>query len=178
MPHDKYCKCLFYQEATQYWVKATIGLPYYAKEGVVEAPAHGRYVPFDKPQDVAAACAILNSSLFYTYFIAYGDCFHLSDTLVSEFPVTHKLLMDDKLIELGHELQLSLGNNAEIKMIRTKDGLEITYAEFYVYKSKPIVDKIDMVLERYYSLTDEELDFIINYAIKYHKSQGEGNDGG
>ena len=29
------------------------------------------------PQTVATICAILNSSLFYVYFIAYGDCFHL-----------------------------------------------------------------------------------------------------
>jgi hypothetical protein len=61
---------IFYQEATQYWVKATVGLPYYAKDGVVGPPAHGRYVYFDNPQTVAAICAMLNSSLFYVYFIS------------------------------------------------------------------------------------------------------------
>ncbi len=33
--------------------------------------------------------------------------------------------------------------------------------------SKPIIDEIDRVLARHYSFTDEELDFIINYDIKY-----------
>ena len=33
--------------------------------------------------------------------------------------------------------------------------------------SKPIIDEIDRVLARHYGFTDEELDFIINYDIKY-----------
>jgi hypothetical protein len=33
--------------------------------------------------------------------------------------------------------------------------------------SKPIVDEIDKVLAKHYGFTDEELDFIINYDIKY-----------
>ncbi len=33
--------------------------------------------------------------------------------------------------------------------------------------SKPILDEIDRVLARHYGFTAEELDFIINYDIKY-----------
>ena len=33
--------------------------------------------------------------------------------------------------------------------------------------SKPIIDEIDRVLAHHYGFTDEELDFIINYDIKY-----------
>ena len=38
---------------------------------------------------------------------------------------------------------------------------------FYIKKSKPIIDEIDKVLAAHYGFTDEELDFIINYDIKY-----------
>ena len=34
-------------------------------------------------------------------------------------------------------------------------------------KSKPIIDDIDKVLAKHYGFTEEELDFIINYDIKY-----------
>ena len=34
-------------------------------------------------------------------------------------------------------------------------------------KDTELVDKIDIILSEYYSLTEEELDFIINYDIKY-----------
>jgi hypothetical protein len=33
--------------------------------------------------------------------------------------------------------------------------------------AKPIIDEIDQVLAAHYGFTDEELDFIINYDIKY-----------
>ena len=33
--------------------------------------------------------------------------------------------------------------------------------------AKPTIDKIDKVLAKHYGFTDEELDFIINYDIKY-----------
>ena len=38
---------------------------------------------------------------------------------------------------------------------------------FKIQKSTPIIDQIDTVLAKYYGFTDEELDFIINYDIKY-----------
>jgi hypothetical protein len=34
-------------------------------------------------------------------------------------------------------------------------------------KFKPIIDEIDRALAEHYGFTDEELDFIINYGIKY-----------
>jgi len=34
-------------------------------------------------------------------------------------------------------------------------------------KSKPLIDEIDRVLAQHYGFTEEELDFIINYDIKY-----------
>jgi hypothetical protein len=158
---------IFYQEATQYWIKATTRLPHYAKNGVIGAPAHGRYLYFESEAIANIACALLNSSLFYTYFIAYGDCFHLSDKLASGFPITENLIHDQKLVDLNRKLMEDLKANAENKTIKTKDGDLIEYEEFSASQSKPIIDEIDRVLARHYGFTDEELDFIINYDIKY-----------
>ncbi len=36
---------------------------------------------------------------------------------------------------------------------------------------KPIIDEIDRVLAPQYGFTDEELDFIINYGIKYRMAR-------
>jgi hypothetical protein len=158
---------IFYQEAAQYWIKATFGLPYYSKNNVVGAPAHGRCLHFENAETAHAVCALLNSSLFYVYFIAYGDCFHLSDQLVSGFPVTASLLTDKSLSHLNQKLMIDLKKNAERKTINTSDGDKITYAEFYGAKSKSIIDEIDRVLAKHYGFTGEDLDFITNYDIKY-----------
>ena len=39
--------------------------------------------------------------------------------------------------------------------------------EYHISKSKPIIDEIDKLLAKNYGFTEEELDFIINYDIKY-----------
>ena len=41
-------------------------------------------------------------------------------------------------------------------------------------QSKFIIDEIDRVLAKHYGFTDEELDFIINYDIKYRMCQEDG----
>lgn len=37
----------------------------------------------------------------------------------------------------------------------------------YARKSKPIIDEIDRVLAHHYNFTSEEMDFILDYDIKY-----------
>jgi hypothetical protein len=158
---------IFYQESAQYWLKATVGVPYYAKNQCVSAPAHGRHLFFTDERSANVAFTILNSSLFYIFYIAYGDCFHVSDSLATSFPVPPSALADNRLDLLATKLMRDLERNAERKTITTKDGDKISYAEFRVAESKPILDEIDRVLARHYRFTAEELDFIINYDIKY-----------
>ena len=44
-------------------------------------------------------------------------------------------------------------------------------------RSKPILDEIDAVLAGHYGFTEEELDFIVNYDIKYRMGRElEGDD--
>lgn len=70
-----------------------------------------------------------------------------------------------------------LNAKAVVKTINTKDGDRIAYAEFYAAHSKPIIDEIDRTLATHYGFTDDELDFIINYDIKYRMGQADaGND--
>ena len=50
------------------------------------------------------------------------------------------------------------------------------YNEFSLSMSKPITDEIDRVLAKHYGFTEDELDFIINYDIKYR--MGKDNEEG
>jgi len=168
---------IFYQEATQYWVKATVGLPFYAKNGKAGAPAHGRYLFLRDAHSAHQVCALLNSSVFYSYFIAYGDCFHLSDGLATGFPAVPASVGDKVLEKLTQKLMKDLKVNATKKEISTKAGAKISYDEFNVSTSKPIIDEIDRVLAKHYGFTEEELDFIVNYDIKYRMgTDTEGNE--
>ena len=43
----------------------------------------------------------------------------------------------------------------------------VEYDEFYMKLSKSILNSIDCVLGNHYGFSEEELDYIINYDIKY-----------
>ncbi|MGV8074535.1 MAG: Eco57I restriction-modification methylase domain-containing protein [Syntrophobacteraceae bacterium] len=168
-----------YQEATGYWVKATVRLMHDAKNREVGAPADNRrYFFFRNKETAHIACAVLNSSLFYTYFIAYGDCSHLNDEPAGSLPLPPTVLTDKSLAQLNEELMEDFERHASKKTIGTKNGEKTSYDEFQVSKSKAVIDEIDRVLARHYGFTDEELDAIINYDIKYRMGRdGSGRKG-
>ena len=76
----------------------------------------------------------------------------------------------EQLADLQITLMKSLKDHSAKKSIQTKKGT-IQYQEFYPKNSKPVMDEIDRVLAKHYDFTEEELDFIINYDIKYRMGQ-------
>lgn len=56
--------------------------------------------------------------------------------------------------------------NSENKIMKFKHDTLTIQCIFAKY-SKSIIDRIDKILAKHYGFTDEELDFIINYDIKY-----------
>ena len=164
---------VFYQEATQYWIKATVGLPHYSKNGEIGAPAHGRYLYCNSEDHAYAIAAVLNSSLFYAYFVTYGDCFHLSETLVANFPFNEEVINDSELCQLGKLLMGDLKKNATKKTINTKDGDKIAYAEFNASKSKTVMDQIDGIVAKKLGLSPRHIEFITNYDIKFRMNGQE-----
>jgi hypothetical protein len=49
---------------------------------------------------------------------------------------------------------------------------------FKISLSKPIIDEIDTILTGHYGFTEEELDYIINYDIKYRMGLSGAAEGG
>jgi hypothetical protein len=45
--------------------------------------------------------------------------------------------------------------------------IDVEERNFDVAQAKPIIDKLDMLLAKYYGFTDKERDVILNYDIKY-----------
>ena len=108
--------------------------------------------------------AVFNSSLFFWFWETKGDCWHLTKGDMDNFHIDRAKLSDDSredLIQLAKSLELDLEEN------KGYVGTAQTEYEYYHKKSKNIIDDIDGVLAQLYGFTDEELDFIINYAIKY-----------
>ena len=166
---------MYYQEACRYWVKCSVGMPFFKRNGKGINPPHGRTLTFISEDAACFAACIANSSLFYWFYSGFSDCEHVNDTLVRGFPIPEGWEKDDWTGLYG-KLSENLEANATAKTIRTKQGHVIEYKEMKALLSKRYIDEIDRVLAKYYGFTDEELDFIINYDIKYRMGASDTED--
>lgn len=166
---------LYYQEACRYWVKACVGLPYFRRNGERMPPPHGRTLYFRDAGSCAFAGCLVNSTLFYWFYSAFSDCEHINDALIRDFRIPSDTNPSD-WITLASRLAESQERSARRKTIVTKQGHKIDYDEMDAPQSKLILNEIDTVLAQHYGFTQDELDFIVNYDIKYRLGRDAGED--
>ena len=117
---------------------------------------------------VSMIVSLLSSSLFYWYWRVSSNCRHLTNRELDAFPVQNSLIENHSDIDEYHKrFEDDLKRNKERTTTHSESKGDITQDFYYVRYSKSIIDEIDTVLARHYSFTDEDLDFIINYDIKY-----------
>lgn len=158
---------LYYQEACRYWVKARLGMPRFKRNGVASDPPHGRTLEFQDRNAAGLAVCILNSSLFYWLYSTLGDCEHINDDFVRRFPIPNNV-DDAAWHERGVQLTKAIQASSKRKTIKTKkQGHVIEYDEINAANERHLIQVIDQELARGFGLTNAELDFIVNYDIKY-----------
>jgi len=124
---------------------------------------------FQEKYKAKVISAILNSNLFWWYYSINFDQFNFKDYMIFGFrfnyPTNQKIITE--LARLSDKIESELLQNATTYVINSKtrgSNETITYNKYY---SKDTMDEIDTILAEYYGFTEEELDFIINYDIKY-----------
>ncbi len=118
------------------------------------------------------AHAVLSSSTYYHFFAAYSDGRHVNPSDVTGFPIglgAFKGSQKRKLIKLSERLEDLMKENTSVWR---KSGLLIDSVDSR--PAKGALDEIDFGLAEHHGFTDEELDFIINYDLKYRMGQDEG----
>jgi hypothetical protein len=166
---------LYYQEACRYWLKAFDALPFFTRNGEFMEPPHGRVIHFSNENAASFAACLLNSSLFYWYYSSFSDCEHVNDVLLRTFKIP-AAIVHDNWQKAASRLMGRLNETASRKTIKTKQGHTIAYDEMKAIYAKDIIDEIDQVLAKHYGFTEEELDFIINYDIKYRMGRDGSNE--
>ncbi|TRZ86746.1 hypothetical protein D4R89_10660 [bacterium] len=142
----------------------------YDEQGKRRKPSELKELPFSSNETRDVSLATLNSSLFYWFLTAYSDCRNLNKREVNWMPLNF-----DKLGRATLAVLSSLANRLMEDFRHKSKLLEMSYEQLgklnvqciYPKRSKEIIDEIDGVLAKHYGFTDEELDFIINYDIKY-----------
>jgi len=155
---------LYYSYGFRYWAKALIKPTYFESENASKSTGEKELNIISK-NNLALVASAMSSSLFYWYYVATSDAHNFTKHIIYNFPIDE--FKSNSLVNVFLRYQMDLENNSYLKTANYKSTGTITYREYYVRKSKPIIDEMDIVLAEEYDFTLEELDFIINYDIKY-----------
>jgi len=96
-----------------------------------------------------------------------SDNYHITKKEFQNFHFAINENSSEKLINLSKRLDESHNANSKFRDENDKKLNKRKVQIFEPRKSKELIDEIDTVLAEHYGFTDEELDFIINYDIKY-----------
>jgi hypothetical protein len=162
---------LFFTRKLSWFVQVTPFIPKIIDElGRIRKPSELKTLFFQSPDLADIAFVALNSNLFYWFLTTGSDCRNLNMREVLGLPLNideMPLMIRKDLRKLADQLTEELQVHSEMRRMSFKDTGMLTIQCIFPGKSKTIIDEIDRVLSQYYGFTDEELDFIINYDLKY-----------
>jgi len=161
---------LYYRNSGgRYWKIITDFQPSFLLNGKKSISSRESYLYLKSKLDLAIIVASLNSSMYYWFYVMNSDARTNNPSDLKDFPVD-RMRMTTKttsmLQELNEHLMKDLDKNSIMQDATYRTG-DVTFKQFFPQNSKPIIDEIDKVLAKHYGFTEEELDFIINYDIKY-----------
>jgi len=185
---QNYCLASFYAKHGQYPVFYSRKVGYFLQildfapqvldgRGRRRPPSEFKELRFPTETYAQLALCCLNANLFYWFITVFSDCRHVNKREVDAFSIDLARLSEGKvrecLVSLGERLMADLSaNSVERRMKFSHDTLTVQC--IMPKLSKTIIDEIDRVLAVHYGFTDEELDFLINYDIKYRMGQEDG----
>jgi len=166
---------VIYHNTPIHWVRAFTFRPYFWNEREGEKLSSQmilKYLENKTMQNIITAT--LNSSIFYWYWLIHSDCYHLILREIYNFKIDIENISNENkklLTDICDDLMEDFIKNSIEKRARYKTTGLVKYQEIDPKKSKMIIDKIDNILGKHYNLTDQELDYIINYDIKFRMAK-------
>jgi len=143
-------------------------------------PSELKVIDLSTSREKDLVIAILNSGLFFWFFNAYSDVRNVNRREIEAFPCSIDNFNQENSVKIQlAEKSLMKDFRSNAKMLTNNYGRHgmLTIQTFQPRLSKPIIDEIDRLLAQHYGFTDEELDFIINYDIKYRMGANGENRG-
>lgn len=165
---------------------------YLVNEGspVYYRAAGGRYFKIITPFTTASAAeksltvadsnqmaigAILSSNLYFWFYQVYSDNLNLKKTELESFPMPSQHQLSTILPELSSAYAEFLEDiQKNVKTRKSENYAHVkSFQEYKLGKSKKFIDRLDATLANVFGLTQEELNFIVNYEISSRLSDSD-----
>jgi hypothetical protein len=136
-----------------------------SKSGQRTLPSELKELGLESIESSHAVTALLSSSIFFWFWNVLSDCRNLNRRDILAFPFDPERVAPSfrqQIAKLGKHYLQELRKTSRFMV---KSGLRIETFEYA--ECKHIIDAIDSLLAQHYGFTESELDFIVNYDIKY-----------
>ncbi len=151
-----------------HWFTFTTSPPRFWRDGIEGSSTRESNVcfPTELIRDTAFCC--LWSTLHYWLYQARTNCRDFNPADLESLPIPNTVVGGiSEFGKLSQQITSRLEETSDVASASYNVGGKVRYQRFTPRLAKPIIDEIDRVLAEHYGLTEGELDFIINYDIKY-----------
>ena len=156
-----------------YWKIFTDFAPEFFVNGIASSSTRETSFALANKNHVKAAIAVLSSNVFWWWYTISSNLRDLNPSDWRNFPVPESVMANSEIQRFGTEYIADLQMNSTMLVRNQRSTGKTETQSFKVSRSKSIIDRIDKTLATHYGFTDEELDFIINYDIKYRMGRNE-----
>jgi hypothetical protein len=153
---------IYYHSGGRYWRKA---LP---------EKLSSHYKPLRIDARIAPVMlALLNSHLFYWYWIAFSNCMDVVARDVLEFPVFRLEEVDPAPFASLVAHLLTLYHEGATTRARRGARIQTSETTIDARRARAVIVATDRLLAHHYGFNDEELDFVLSYDLKYRLGRSE-----
>ena len=149
-----------------YWKIFTDFRPELFLDGVKTFSSKEEHLSFISSSVLSTSLCAFWSDYYWWWYQINSDVRNNNPSDLLSLPIMESSYKDDSFNQLSKDLQADLTNNS-IWSERKFAGSVSRYKSFIPKLSKEIINSIDIAFNKHYGFTEEELDFIINYDIKY-----------
>lgn len=149
------CESVYLNRREAFWMKA------YREK--VDNPEY-KVFSFKTPIEADFCYCLINSTLFWWYWIGVSDCWHVSKDLNG--------FMMPKQVDMSGATELAHNLRQKLEDTKVYVGTKQTQ---YEYKHRACLEEIraiDAFINAAYGLTEDESNYIKNFAIRYRTSGG------
>lgn len=120
-----------------------------------------------RPKYIHPVHTFLLSTIFFIHWEATTNCRDLNPADISFAPIPSVESEIDKLVMLSTEIEEDYTSKGKIIRMNNKLTGLVELESLTPARSKDLIDKIDVVFASFYDFLPQQVDFILNFEIKY-----------
>ena len=160
------------------WFTFTLSPPRFWRDGREAKSTRESTVGFADKRHRDTGYCCLNSSLHYWLYQARTNCRDFNPADIRYLPLPDSVASGlPEFEDIAQRISDRLEETSTFGSGSYNVGGDVRYQRFSPGSAKDLYDEVDAVLAKHYGFTDEELDFIVNYDIKYRMGDADAEKG-